>query len=162
MKLDVLKEQVILAHQKTNNLIKSVSANRWMETPDVLWTNLNWQIGHIVLANYLHGIASISGPSDTFRTQVHIADFVKFYGPKSIPKEFVSEKPSTTELLAIYEFTYRTILEEMENLTEEDLKRVTEVPNPAVKTKYEALLWVSQHQSWHNGQIATLKRILVE
>ncbi len=160
MKIAVLKDQIILAKEKTGKLIADIPVEKWFQTPNVLESNLNWQIGHIILANYLHGIASISGMNEDFRSKVNIADFIKYYGPKSKPNSFKSEKPSGEELLEIYDLTFVLILKGLEKLTSTDLEKETEVPNPAVKTKYQALLWLSQHQSWHNGQIAMLKRVL--
>ena len=121
---------------------------------------MNWQIGHIILANYLHGIASISGVNEELRGKINIPDYVKFYGPKSNPTDFENKKPTSKELLEIYEFTLSLVLDNLNKLTESDLNDNTEIPNPAVKTKYEALKWLSHHQSWHNGQIALLRRIL--
>jgi hypothetical protein len=161
MSLEIFKDQITLAKKKTDKLIADISHEKWLETPDVLRTNLNWQIGHIVLANYLQGIASISGPNEAVRKKISIPDYIKFYGPKSNPIDFKKEKPSSKQLIEIYEFTLSIIFENLENISYSDLENDTEVPNPSVKTKYQALLWVSQHQSWHNGQIATLKRILI-
>ena len=121
---------------------------------------MNWQIGHIILANYLHGIASISGANEEFRGMVNVSDFILLYGPKSDPNQAFENKPSKDKLLKIYAFTMTTIFENLDRIVDQDLDLNTEVPNPAVKTKYEALMWLSQHQSWHNGQIALLKRIL--
>ena len=160
MNITTLKDQIVLVKNKTDQLIASILTQKWIETPNVLNTNLNWQIGHIILANYLHGIASISGTHEEFREKVNISDYIKFYGPKSNPIDFKDEKPSKEELLEIYEFTFSIILNNLENLTHNGLQVETEIPNPAVKTKYEALLWLSQHQSWHNGQIAMLKRVI--
>lgn len=160
MKATILSEQILLVKGKTDQLITDILPEKWNETPGVLKTNLNWQIGHIILANYLHGIASISGASAEFKEKVNLPDYIKFYGPKSNPADFEKEKPSTKELIAAYELTMAIILRNLENINEKDLDNDTEVPNPAVKTKYEALLWLPQHQSWHNGQIAVLKRML--
>lgn len=160
MKIDILKDQIILAKEKTDNLISDISIEKWFETPDVIKSNINWQIGHIILANYLHGIASISGANEAFREKVNVANYIKYYGPKSNPTAFENEKPSRDILIEIYEFTLLIILKNIENLTPNDLEKDTEIPNPVVKTKYQALLWLSQHQSWHNGQIAILRRIL--
>lgn len=160
MKIDILKEQILLAKQKTDKLIRDIPHDKWDETPDIIKSNMNWQIGHIILANYLHGIASISGVNSEFREKVNVPDYIKFYGPKSSPADFEEEKPSREELMGIYEFTLSTTLKGLESLNEDDLEKETEVRNPAAKTKYQALMWLSQHQSWHNGQIAVLKRIL--
>ena len=157
---NVLKDQIILAKEKSDKLISDFSSEKWFETPDVLNTNLNWQIGHIILANYLHGIASITGLNEEFRKKVNAADYIKFYGPKSNPTDFKNEKPSKEQLMEIYEFTFFLIFNNLENLPDSDLEEDTAIPNPAVKTKYQALSWLAQHQSWHNGQIATLKRVI--
>jgi len=160
--MDILKDQIILVKEKTDKLISDISAEKWFETPSVLESNLNWQIGHIILANYLHGIASISGVNEDFRNKVNVSDYIIYYGPKSNPSDFKNEKPSNKKLMEIYELTFLLVLEGIENLTSIDLEKNTEVPNPSVQTKYQALLWMSQHQSWHNGQIAVLKRVLNE
>jgi len=160
MKISVIKEQIISTKEKTDKLLADISDELWMETPPVLNTNLNWQIGHVILANYLHGIASISGVNEDLRSKINVPDYVKFYGPKSNPAYFINEKPNQKELLEIYEFTIFLILENLHELTESELNDNTEIPNPSVNTKYEALKWLSHHQSWHNGQIAILKRIL--
>ena len=50
------------------------------------------------------------------------------------------------------------MIKNVEQINTGKLKEDTAVPNPAAKSKYEAILWLSQHQSWHNGQIAIIKR----
>jgi hypothetical protein len=160
MKIDTLKDQILLAKEQTDKFIAGISAEKWFETPDILGSNVNWQIGHIILANYLHGVASISGASEEFREKVTMSDFIKFYGPKSDPSSSETEKPSREKLLEAYDLTSALILKGLEDLTTAELEKDTEVPNPAVKTKYEALLLLSQHQNWHNGQIAILQRVL--
>lgn len=160
MKNKLLKDQIVLANEKMTKLISDIPAEKWFETPDVITSNINWQIGHIILANYLHGIASISGISNTLREKINVPDYIKFYGPKSNPSQFEQEKPSKKKLLEVYEFTQSIILKNVDDITDSELEKNTEVPNPSVTTKYQALLWLAQHQSWHNGQIAILKRLL--
>ena len=160
MGIKILRDQIILAKEKTDKLIVDIPADKWSETTSVLNSNLNWQIGHIILANYLQGIASISGANADFKEKVNVPDYIKFYGPKSNPTDFEGEKPSPKELIEIYNLTFSIVLKSLENLSLNDLEKETEVPNPAVRTKYQALLWMSQHQSWHSGQIAVLKRVL--
>ena len=94
------------------------------------------------------------------KEKINIPDYIKFYGPKSNPTDFITEKPNQKELSEIYEYTMSLIFKKLNTLTENELNVDTEIPNPSVNTKYEALIWLSHHQSWHNGQIAILKRIL--
>jgi len=160
MKIIVLKDQILLAKEKTENLIVDIPFEKWNETPEIIKSNINWQIGHIILANYLHGVASISGVDSEFSKKVKVPDYIKFYGPKSNPSDFENEKPSAKKLLDAFQYICSATLRNLENISEIDLDKDTEVPNPSVKNKYQALKLLSQHQSWHNGQIAILKRIL--
>lgn len=160
MQLDSIKQNIHLVKEKTATLLVNFPAKKSLETPAILNTNLNWQIGHIILANSLHGVASISGPNSKIKDQFSIEDYIKFYGPKSNPLAFTNEKPSFETLMENYEFVYTTINKAITPLNENDLTTNTAIPNPSVKTKAEALNWLVQHQSWHNGQIAILKRIL--
>ncbi len=160
MKINIIKDQIQSTKEKTDKLIAGFSKEAWFETPNIINTNLNWQIGHIILANYLHGVASISGSNAAVKERINIPDFVKFYGPNSNPMDFENEKPSEEKLLKMYDFMFSIIEAQLEKLNEADLDDSTVVPNPAVKTKYEALVWLSHHQSWHNGQIAVLRRVM--
>ena len=160
MKISVIKAQISSAKEKTEKLITRITTDIWTKTPEVLNTNLNWQIGHIILANYLHGVASISGANEEFKEKINIPDYIKFYGPKSNPTDFINDKPNQKELSEIYEFTMSLVLENLNKITESELNDNTAIPNPSVSTKYEALKWLSHHQSWHNGQIAMLTRVL--
>ena len=159
-KIDLIQTEINLVKNQTENLIKKFSPEQWTETPTSLGSNLNWQIGHIFIANYLHGIASITGRNERIRAAINVKDFIQFYGMDSSPKDFMDSKPPTEELLSIYHLAFELIEEILKNTSEEELERPTEVPNPAGKTKYQALMWLFKHQSWHNGQIALLYRVL--
>ncbi len=159
-RIQIIKEQINQVKQQTDKLITHLPEDVWLVSPEVLNTNLNWQIGHVFLANYLHGIASITGPSEALRTEIDLPVYIKFYGLESDPKAYVSEKPSKQDLLKLYELGYELIHKGIDALEDADLDTATAIPNPAVKTKYEALMWMFKHQSWHNGQIAMLARVL--
>lgn len=161
-RIDQIKEEIQLVKHQTDKLIKDIPETLWTVSPEVLDTNINWQIGHIFLANYLHGIASVTGPSEHIRSEINIPDYVKYYGLKSVPEADISDKPSKETLLNLYELGYRLIDQGLDTLQEADLDTPTAIPNPAVKTKYEALMWMFKHQSWHNGQLAMLKRVLTK
>ncbi|KIX20170.1 hypothetical protein SY27_13545 [Flavobacterium sp. 316] len=158
--IEIIKNQIISVKENTDNLIKIIDLQDWKISPKILETNMNWQIGHLILANYLHGIASISGANEKVRERINMQNFIKFYGPNSTPNMFLDEKPNNEELLKLYEFIFELIYLEINKVKIEELNNVTEIPNPSAKTKYEALTTLAKHQSWHNGQIAILNRIL--
>lgn len=155
---EVIKNQMQLVKKQTDELVEKIELAKWTVTPEVLETNMNWQIGHLVLANYLHGIASIFGANERIRAKLDVKKFIKFYGLKSNPADYLDEKPTNEELKDIYDFVYEQIWGELEKIAEANLKEATEIPNIGAKTKYEALTMLFKHQSWHNGQIAILKR----
>jgi hypothetical protein len=158
--IELIKDQIQSVKEKTDSFIISAREKDWGYTPQIIETNFNWQIGHIILANYLHGIASISGANENVRAKINIPDFIKFYGINSNPNLYFDEKPNSEVLTNQYEFIFELIFVELSNLKIEDLEKNTEIPNPGAKTKYEALTTLITHQSWHNGQIAILKRLL--
>jgi hypothetical protein len=158
--LEIIKGQIISVKEKTDTFIKNIDLEKWSISPEILETNMNWQIGHITLANYLHGIASISGANEKVRERINMQNFIKFYGPNSAPNMFLDEKPKNEELLKLYEFIFELIHLEISKIKIEELNSATEIPNPSAKTKYDALTTLFKHQSWHNGQIAILNRIL--
>jgi hypothetical protein len=158
--IDRIKTQIELIKKQTDDFIEKIEISKWNVTPDIIETNMNWQIGHIILANYLHGIASISGANEKIREKLNVKDFIKFYGLKSNPSEHLNEKPKNEELKEIYNFIFELIWLELEKVNESDFNNETEIPNPGAKTKYEALTLLFKHQSWHNGQIAILNRVL--
>lgn len=158
--IDNIKTQIELVKKQTDEFISAIDSTNWNTTPEVLETNMNWQTGHLILANYLHGIASISGPNKEVNEKIDVKKFVKFYGLHSRPSEYITEKPKNDELKKLYTFLYEIIWSELEKLKEAELNEETAVPNPGAKTKFEALNMLFKHQSWHNGQIAILKRVL--
>jgi len=158
--IEIIKTQIELVKKQTDELIEKIELSKWNVTPEIIETNMNWQIGHIILANYLHGIASISGANDEIREKLNIKDFIKFYGLKSNPSSHINEKPKNEKLKDIYIFIFELIWLELKKVKESDLNEKTEIPNPGANTKYEALMMLFKHQSWHNGQLAILNRIL--
>lgn len=160
-RLDIVKAQIAAVKKQTLELITAIDKTEWLVSPKVLNTNLNWQVGHLFMANYLHGVASVSGVNATIREKADIASFKKFYVGSS-PLDFTEEKPSTDQLIELYHLIFELTEQGLVTLTEANLDEATAIPNPSAKTKYEALMHLAEHQSWHNGQIAMLKRVLKE
>lgn len=158
--IEIIKNEILFVKKQTDDLIEQIEESKWNTTPEIILTNINWQIGHITIANYLHGIASINSKNREFNERINLKDYIKFYGIKSKPSEFNNEKPSNKEIKEIYEYVFNLIWKEIDNLEEIELKNNIEIPNPDGKTKLEALMMLFKHQSWHNGQIALLKRVL--
>jgi len=156
----LIQTEIINTHKQTLKIINAIALMDWLKSPKQVQTNVNWQIGHLIIANYLHGIASITGPSKPIREAIDIKSYVKFYGLDSSPTTLYEYKPDSQTLIDQFNMIHKMTLQTIENLDFTSLNTPTEIKNPGAKTKLEALLWLIQHQSWHNGQLALLKRIL--
>lgn len=156
----LIKSEIIKSHKRTLKLINEIAHSDWLKSPKEVQTNINWQIGHLIIANYLHGIASIIGPQEHIRERIDIKSYVKFYGLNSDPTTYYEYKPNPQTLIDQINLIHNTTLETIETLDFNKLDIPTAIKNPGAKTQLEALLWMVQHQSWHNGQLALLKRVL--
>jgi hypothetical protein len=158
--LELIKDQILRVKEVTIAFIQNISLEKWNETPETINTNMNWQIGHIILSTYIHGIASNTGANANVTKKINLRNFVRFYGPNSIPKMFFDEKPKNYELVAIYRFIFDLMYSGLSIINTEELNKATQIANPNANTKFEALTYLYKHQSKHNEQIASLYKIL--
>ena len=160
--LDLIQQEIKSTQRWTEWMIEKIPEQHWNTTPEVLRTNMNWQIGHILANKCFHAVDCIV-PDAAERTQTLPMDhYHSWYGVGSDPLTDSQSKPGKEQLLTHLNFIDAVTLEVLETLNAQDLDHATEVPNPVAKTKYEALMWCFKHQMWHNGQIAILARALRE
>lgn len=60
-RVDILLQQNKDAYQWVDNLISDIAIERWDDTPTGIDTNVNWQIGHLLLSYYFHTVMVIKG-----------------------------------------------------------------------------------------------------
>ena len=159
-RISMIKEQIESVSTMTKKLVMSVDENDWKVTPEVIASNINWQVGHILLAKYFHAITCVLGRQLAVKEQLPLKDYVEWYTMGSNPGAEMNSKPSKTKLMADLSFIDAMALDTLDKITEEDLLAPPEEKNPMAVTKYEALMWSFKHQMWHNGQIAMIKRVL--
>jgi len=152
-----------LARAFLKRLIKDIPEEQWFEIPKGHYSNIAWQVGHIILTQNYNSITVVVGLHPEAKKIVNFREFVPLYTAGSDPKNVTPEVTSREKLLeqldAMGELTNRILRE----LPEEELaKPLLEfgLRHPFAKTKYEALSWTSQHEMWHCGQIASLKNFL--
>jgi len=159
-RLRFLKEQSAFAAEMTQKLVKKVDEADWMTPPKIIASNINWQVGHILIAKYFHSIMCVIGRQKPYKEQMPLKDYAAWYAMGSNPAAFADSKPSKEKLLADLAFMDEKVLQTIDSISEEDLDQEVLEENPMAKTKYEALNWSYMHQMWHNGQIAMIKRVL--
>lgn len=160
--IQFILDQNKLTRDQTLSLLKSTPTDQWDETPEVIQSNIAWQVGHLIVAQFYHSIAVITKPDPQIYTDIPLKEYIPIYSMKA--KSTINElQPSPETLLSHLNLVNEYVIQTINSLTDEALDqplRPTRHPHPMAKTKYEALTWSFRHEMWHLGQIATLKRIL--
>lgn len=161
-RLEFIKEQNRLTREHTLKLLNDTPFDLWYETPKVIETNIAWLTGHLIVSQYFHSIAVITGPNLEIFKEVPLSDYFPIYSmmTKSTTNEL---QPDPNKLLVELEIMNNYAIRELNKLTDQNLEESlepTKMPHPVAKTKYEALTWSFRHEMWHLGQISTLKRII--
>ena len=164
MAIEILSRQTKDTYQWIHKLVDSIPEEKWNETPEILASNVSWQIGHLVISIYYHSILVISGHQKDILEQVPIKKYSELYSFYSSPKD-AAGRLTPKELKSHLEIIEKKSQEIINSLTPEELKNELvpgKVEHPVAKTKFEAIDWNIKHTMWHCGQIASLKRILGE
>ncbi|MFS4494667.1 DinB family protein [Maribacter sp. 2308TA10-17] len=159
----ILVKQTQDAHSWTNKLIDSIPMKNWEDTPENLASNINWQVGHLVISEYYHAILVVSGFDEEITKKIDLKALNQRYGYESVPSELIglNNSKSLKEHLI---FMQNKVIQNVSALTLKDLESEVEQPikqkHPVAKTKLEAVSWNIKHTMWHCGQIASIKRLI--
>jgi hypothetical protein len=159
--IQILTKQTEDAYDWVNKLVDSIPYEHWEDIPEVLETNVSWQVGHLIMSFYYHSILVISGHQMDIIQQVPLKIYDDLFtdGP---PEETVGKSDPEVlkkQLLLVQQKSITLI----ESLSETDLLSPlmpTPTPHPIAKNKFEALDWNIKHTMYHCGQIGILKRII--
>ncbi|MEA5259647.1 DinB family protein [Arcicella aquatica] len=161
--IDFLIKQTSDAYNWTNKLIHSISLEKWDTTPNILETNVTWQVGHLIMSHYYHSIMVIVGHQMDIIQKIPLKDYNDFF-TDGVPSATIGKTHANnllTQLNIVQEKSLAIIkalpLAELDNKLEP-----TPTPHPIAKTKLEALDWNIKHTMYHCGQIGILKRIIDE
>jgi hypothetical protein len=152
-------DQIVFARNYTIRLLSQTPPADWFRQPPGGITHVGWQVGHIAYAEYRLALWRIRGPQpkdDSLFTQ----EFVRFFGPNSIPNPVAANQPTPEEIRATLERVHEQVLQELPGLTDSELDQPVPHPHPYAKTKLLALLWCTHHEMLHAGQIGLLRRLL--
>lgn len=145
----------------TNKLVESVPYDKWDETPEVVETNITWQVGHLVMSHYFHTMMVIVGHQRDVFEKVPLKQYDELFTIGQ-PKD-AKGKVNPQDLLDQLKYVQRRSLEIITSIKVEDLQRALEktpIPHPIAKTKGESLDWNIKHTMYHCGQIGILKRVI--
>lgn len=161
--IEFLARQTEDAYSWVHKLTESIPHEKWSFTPEIVETNVSWQVGHLIVSYYYHSIVVITGHQMDILQQMPMKLYADLFNSGS-PKQ-ASEKISPDELLSHLKLMEQKSLETIRALPAESLKSSLEPgkkTHPVAKTKFEALDWNIKHTMWHCGQLGMLKRIVHE
>jgi len=159
--VDILSKQTADAYEWTNRLINSIPFDKWDQTPEVIESNISWQVGHLILSFYYHSIMVITGHRMDILQQVPMKEYDKLF-THAAPIEAAGKTDPVRLRNQLFLLQARS-LDTIRGLTPEDLEKNIEpigVPHPVAKSKFDAIDWNIKHTMWHCGQIGILKRII--
>ena len=159
-----LKSQIHDTHEWANKLTHGLKEEKWFLTPDVIDTNIAWQIGHLTLSQYYYTIVLLHGPDRLLANQLDMQKYSELFAKGDKRKELLT-RVTAHELEEKWHIMQDHTLESIADLQDKELKDVTfqtQRPHPFVKTIENAISWNIKHTMWHCGQMAILKRIVDE
>jgi hypothetical protein len=68
--IEILLNQTSNAYEWVNKLIAEIPLNKWEIIPDVIESNVNWQVGHLIVSHYFHSMMVIKGHQMQLEKQV--------------------------------------------------------------------------------------------
>ena len=103
--------------------------------------------------------AALNNPADTVFFD---ADFLPqpSFLRETVPSPEPADYPSPAELRTLLDNVHEQVLLELADLADEVLDEPPGMPHPLFSTKLGSLLWCSQHEMLHAGQIGLLRRLL--
>lgn len=159
---EILSKQTKDTYQWIHTLVDAIPEEKWDEIPEVLASNISWQIGHLVISIYYHSILVIKGHQQDVLQQVPIKKYSELFTFSITPKNATGQF-SRTELQNHLEIIENKSLEIINGLSPEEFTKTLvpgSVEHPVAKTKFEAIDWNIKHTMWHCGQIASIKRTI--
>lgn len=159
--IKLLQRQFQMAHDWTLRLVEELDERHWKVAPEGLKTNINWQLGHLLVGLYYQALVCTGGSREGLKEQMPLSDYISLYRMGSQPDDQLEQKPGKAALLAGLQLTFTKVMEGLTALTDDALDEEVASKHPLAKTKREVLSWCTHHQMWHNGQISMLKRLLV-
>ena len=159
--VELLVRQTENAYEWTNKLIESVPFSKWHDIPDVINTNITWQVGHLIVSHYFHTVMVIVGHQKDLLEKIPLRQYDEIF-TNGQPWD-VKGKVEAMTLLHQLKLIQRRSVETMKSLVPEHLHSAlapTRIPHPVAKTKFESLDWNIKHTMYHCGQIGILKRVV--
>ena len=86
--------------------------------------------------------------------------YFTLFGKGSVPDDHSSTHPSPDQILRVFNRVHQTVLENLQQVSEDQLDEPTDGTHPMFTNKRGCLRWLMQHEYSHAGQLGLLRRQL--
>jgi uncharacterized damage-inducible protein DinB len=152
-------QQIRFARWYTTELVSDIPLERWFEMPAGAATHVAWQVGHLASAEYWLGLSRIRGQQPADEGLISTA-LRQMFGRGSLPNADPAAYPSAAEIRAVFDRVHERLLAESSSFDPVHLDEPCERPHRIANTRLRSLLWCSQHELIHAGQVGLLRRLL--
>ncbi len=158
-RLEIAQKQIEFARSYTMTLLEGIGGSDWFRQPDGGVTHIAWQVGHLSMAQYGLCLFRQRGrqPIDS---ELMSSSFRKKFSKGTTPDPDPANYPSPDEILDTFHTVYKQAMDEVPNLTDEQLDNPIDMPYAGYGTQLGALLFCSHHEMLHAGQIGLIRRLL--
>jgi len=152
-------EQIQFARAYLKTLLEDIDDDAWFWQPAEGITHIAWQVGHSAVAQHALAMVRVRGEVDEDAALIP-ADFRQAFGKGSTPRAGAENYPPPEQIRATFDRVYQAVVALLPEFTDEQLTVPVSRPHPAFQTKLGALIWCSQHEMLHAGQIGLLRRMM--
>jgi hypothetical protein len=159
MSLTLALQQIEFARGYFLATLDGLDEADWFTMPPGCPTHVAWQVGHVAMAEYGLCLFRQRGrqPVDL---ELMSSSFRKLFSRGSVPDADRSRYPAPVEIRATLDRVHAQVLAEVPGLTREQLQEPVEPPFAVEATRLGCLLFCSQHEMLHAGQIGLVRRLL--
>ena len=157
-RLAIVMRQIEFARVYTLRLLEDLTDDEWFWSPPEYSTHIAWQVGHIAMSEYGLTMFQQRGRLTEDR-ELMSGKYRKLFLRGTKPNLDRSVYPSPSEILEVLDRVHQQMRAEVPTF-DAILDDEVGPPHAAYGTKYGALLFTSNHEMLHAGQIGMLRRLM--
>jgi len=157
-RLELVLRRIQFSRRYTMSLLEGLEESDWFWMPDGVSTHIAWQMGHIAMSHYGLTLFRQRGRAEVDSSLMK-GKFRKLFMKGTAPKKDAGYYPTSGEILEVLDRVYQQTFAELPTF-ESHLDEPVDAPHAAFGTKYGSLIFVSDHEMLHAGQIGMLRRLM--
>ena len=161
-RLEIAVRQLEFVRRYTCSLLEDLTDDEWYWTPpneNGFVTHIAWQCGHIAMAEYGLMLFRQRG-RHSVDASLMSGKFRKRFMRGTEPQADRSLYATPAEIREVMDKVHQQVLSEVAGFDGDALDEELEEPHAAFSTKYGSMLFASQHEMVHAGQIGMLRRLM--